>query len=144
MSQSKLESGGLFEFHRGQKAQGLAWAQGIIVVHPLGEYFAAKRAVVALHIGILGGFARLNPVQDDVLGFAPVTQCGADELGPVIAAQLLRPAVLLDQLGQQAHHTGRWQGEVHFDAEHLAVEIIDDVERAESPAVGQRVAGKVQ
>ena len=79
-------------------------AQGVVVVHPLGEqvaylaqgskevgieHFAPKRAVEALHIRVLGGFARLNPVQDDALGFAPLTQDGTDEFGPVVAAQLL-------------------------------------------------------
>ena len=94
-------------------------AQGVVVGRPIGEqvahraqgdkevsieYFAAKRGVESLRIGGLGGFARLNPVQDDVLGRLPVAQRDADKFGPVVAAQLCGPAVLLDQLGQQAHH----------------------------------------
>ena len=75
-------------------------AQGVVVVQPLGEqvaylaqgsrevgiaHFASKRAVEALHLGLLGGFARLNPMQDGALSFAPVAQRGADELGPISA-----------------------------------------------------------
>ena len=75
-------------------------AQGVVVVQPLGEqvadlaqggkevgiaHFATKRAVKALHLGILGGFTRLNPMQDDALSRTPVAQHGADELGPISA-----------------------------------------------------------
>ena len=98
------------------------------------KHFAAERAVETLHAGILRGFAGLNPVQHSALRFAPLAQRGADEFGAVVAAQLGGPAVLLDQLRQQAHDPPRWQGEIDFDAEHLPVKVVDDVEGAEGPS----------
>lgn len=133
--------------------------QGVVIVYPLGEqvahlaqgseeagieHFAAKQAVDTLDIGVLSRFARLNPVQGNALRFVPLARGGADELGTVVAAPFGWLPVLVDELGQQARHAGCRQGEAPFDAQHLAVEIVADVERAEAAAVGERVAGEVE
>ena len=60
------------------------------------EHLAPKRAVDALGVGVLGGLARLNPVHDDGLRFAPSGEANAGEFGAVAGAQLRRAAVAFD------------------------------------------------
>lgn len=107
------------------------------------EQLAAKRTVEALDVGVLGGAGGLNPVQGGALATAPVLQGLADELGPVVHAQALGRAVALGQCLQQTHDAGGGQGEIHLQPQHLAVPILDDIERAEAPSISQRVAHEI-
>ncbi len=98
---------------------------------PLPFAEAAKQAGKIVYPLNIGQPDVLTPPEMlDAVRFTPLAQGGADEFGAVVATPFLGPAVLLDQLREQAHHPVRGQGEIHFDAQHLPVKIIIRVTNA--------------
>ena len=72
--------------------------------------------VVALHVGVLLGLARLDVFNANALATGPVQQCGADVFQPVVTTYHFRSATPGYDLRQHPDHTMRWQREVHLDA----------------------------
>lgn len=132
---------------------------GVVVEHPLVhqlahvgqrakqvgvEQLAAKLAVKAFYVSVLGRIVGLNPVQGDALRLTPLGQPGTDEPGAIVRAQLRGPAVVLDQARQHPHHPGGGQREIDFDAEQLPVVVIEHVQRPKPTAIRQDVAREVE
>ena len=68
----------------------------------------------------------------------------ADELRPVVDPQPGRGAVAGHEFGEQAHDAGGGQGKIDLDAAQFAVPVLDHVQGAEAPPVGQGVAPEVE
>lgn len=108
------------------------------------EEFAPKRAVEAFDIGVLRRLAGLNPVQSNALLLTPFPQTGANKFRSIVGAQLHGSTMALDQARQGLHHPGGRQGEIDFDAQQLAVVIVEHVQRPKPSPIGEHVTGKIE
>src|SRR5690606_39231480 len=88
-------------------------------------------------------FAGLDVLDPDVALFRPVHYRAADVFRTVVTANGFRLAAPFDDLFQRADHALRRQREVDFDAEPLAVVVVNDVEQSEAASVSQLVVHEV-
>lgn len=79
--------------------------------------------------------ARLDVFEPDVLVMCPALDRRADVLGAVVAPYDLRPAPPGNDLPRGSDHTLWGQREIDLDTQGFAVEVINDVEQSEAPAI---------
>lgn len=100
------------------------------------ETFISELAVEAFDVGILYGPSRPDEVQLNAVLVSPDVKSSAGELGSVIHDDEFWQTVGRHQTIEDSGDALSWKRGVHFDGRALAPEVIDDVERAESPARG--------
>lgn len=103
----------------------------------------ANGAVVALDIGILLRLSRLDIAQGNALLLGPFHQFAADIFRAIVHSDGQRPAAPFDDLVQAADDALGRKREVHFDAQSLAVEVVQNVQQPELSAIIQTVRHEV-
>ena len=96
-----------------------------------GEPFVPNRAIVALDIGVLLGFARLDIFNRYAPFLGPLHQQATYIFRAVVDPNGRRFAAPFNDPVQAAHDTHGGQREVHLDPQPFAIEVIQNVQRPE-------------
>ena len=96
-------------------------------------------AVVALDIGVLLRLSGLNVAQSNPLFLCPFHELAADIFRAVVHTNGERLAAPFDDLVQAADDAFCRQRKVHFNAQSLAVEVVQNIQQPELPAVFQTI-----
>jgi hypothetical protein len=107
------------------------------------EQFVAHATVEALDEAVLHGLARRNQVPVDAVVFAPGEHGVAGVFRAVVGDDHARLAMPLDDRRQLACHAPARDRGVRDCAQTLLGHVIDDVEDAEAPPVGELLVDKV-
>src|SRR5258707_10726423 len=135
------------------------WPLFVVLLEPLSRLFTnffqalkhehvehrfAVTAIEPFDKAILHRFARFDELQGHTMLFGPVSQGQGDELRTVVCSELERVAADSGYLVKLAHDPRGRQVKVNRDRQRLAIEVIDDIERAEARAIPERIAHKVR
>jgi len=120
----------------------MAWASARLR-NRLVQTLIAKLTVEALDVGVLDRLAGPNEAELDPTAIGPGVQRAAGEFRTVVADDHLRQADAVRQTVEDTDDAGTGQRAVDFDGWALVAEVVDDVERTEAAAVGQRVGHEV-
>lgn len=107
------------------------------------EALIAKFAVETLVEAILPGLARIDKRCLNAFAHQPLQDRTADELRPVVRAQVTRGAVQAHQPRQHINHPLRSDAARDIDSEAFARPFVDDREALELPPVGTRVEDEI-
>lgn len=108
------------------------------------EQFAADASIESLDECILHWLPGLDEGEGDLAILTPDDETVTDELRAVVDTDHLWEPTALLQLLQDADHAHGWQRCVRLDAEHLPIEVVNDVEHAERTTVPKAVVHEVQ
>jgi hypothetical protein len=100
-------------------------------------------AVVALDVGILLRLSGLDVAQGNSLRFGPSNQFATDIFRSIIHTNGERFAAPLDDLVQAADDAFSRQRKIHLDAQPLAVEVVQDIQKPELPTVLQTIRHEI-
>ena len=104
----------------------------------------AHAAVEAFDEAVLHRLARRDEVPVDAVSFAPGQHGVRGELGAVVGDDHARLAAPLDERRQFARHPPSGDRRVRDRSQAFPGHVVDDVEDAEAPAVGELVVDEVQ
>ena len=110
-----------------------------ILTEPLGSY----GPVVAFDIGVLLRLARLDVMDPDTSVLCPSLQSTTDVFGAIIDSNVNGGSTPFDDPIQRANDAQGWQRQIDLNGQPLAIEVINDVEGSEGPAICKLVAHKV-
>ncbi|EJF90359.1 hypothetical protein MEG_01124 [Bartonella tamiae Th307] len=99
--------------------------------------------IETLDIGILLRLPRLDVVQGNSLRFGPFLQFTTDIFGTVVHPDHGWPAAPVDDLVQAADDALSRKGKVHLHAQPLAVEIVQNIQQPEWPAIFQAIRHEI-
>ena len=134
------------------------WSDGVVVLSPdlesasgvchtgkpvLVEALVADLAVETLDVRVLGGFTRSDKVETDAMPVGPLVQCLAAEFGTIVDQQRNRRPVTGNEPIEDSADTQARQRGVHLIGQTAAAEVIQDVEDANAPAIGQLVRHEI-
>lgn len=109
----------------------------------LTQTFIAELPVKTFNVGVLHRLAWINETQGNAALGRPLIHGFAGELWPVIDNDMQRLSTYGREPFQHSHHARTRQRGVDFNSQALARLIIDNIQRAEDPPVGQGVAHEV-
>ncbi len=107
------------------------------------QYTPSVRTVEAFHERVLGRLSRLYVFELYTVHPAPVLRQVGYEFRSVVHPDLLRFSFFVDQMVQYPDNTVAGQREIDLDMERLPVEVVDDVERPETPFVLQYIGHEI-
>src|SRR2546421_3201632 len=84
---------------------------------------------------VLHRLAWFDELQSHAVLLGPLSQSQRDELGTIVQSELERVAADSGYLVKLAHDPRGRQVKVNRDRQRLAIEVIDDIERAEAGAI---------
>src|SRR2546425_6282632 len=99
------------------------------------EHRFAVTAIEPFDKAILHRFARFDELQSHAVLLGPLSQSQRDKLGTIIQSELERIAADSGYLVKLTHDPRGRQVKVNRDRQRLAIEVIDDIERAEARAI---------
>jgi hypothetical protein len=100
-------------------------------------------AVVSLDVSVLLGLAGLDVLDENPLFLSPFHQLFIDVFRAVVDPYCAGFAAPLVDTVQTADDPFGWQGKVDLDAQPFAVEIIQNVQQPERPAIAETVCHDV-
>ena len=139
----------LCEFEGRDVAQGAVGPEVIVFPSPVFEddpglrqcpellpiqAFITEPGIEALDVSVLPWASRVDIEGLDAVISKPLAKLLFDELGAVIAADVLRGSVFLDEPAHNLTHLAGIDFAIHMDAEAFPGVFIDDVEHTEFPA----------
>jgi len=105
--------------------------------------FMSDGGGVALDIDILLRLTGLDVAQGGSLRFGPSHKFSNDIFRSIIHTNGDRFAAPLDDLVQAADDAFSRQRKIHLDAQHLAVEVVQDIQQPELPSVFQSIRHEI-
>src|SRR5205814_8991985 len=139
-------------------AQGLVWADGIVVTPPALDHdlsllqriedlpvqeFVAQARVEALDVTVLPWAAGGDVGRLGTNGGNPLPYGLGDELGAVVRPDVRRHSARDEQVGQHVDHVDGLQLARHPDCQALVRELVEDVEHAILPSVVRAILHEV-
>ena len=103
----------------------------------------AKLPVETFHVRVLNRLTRTNEAQLDAVRIRPGVERAAGKLGTVVHHDPPRQSDRGAQALEHAYDARTRQGAVDLDRHAFTRVVVDDVQRAKAPAVGQRVDHEV-